>query len=370
MAGPIERIESASDDPVWHVTRHAEVRVLLSDERLGMPHALSAKALAGPRGTGMSRQAAARGRYEYTTHTNWRKTMNKVFSTATFDSAGPHIRQTAECLVDELAARTPPVELHESYTVPFSARVVCALLDVPAEDIPRFRAWTGDDHWPDTSRPEGGRDKLVGYARELVARRREQPGEDALSRLLLAGTLSPRVHDARVAELVAGALSFGWQTTGAFIDYGIILLLSHPDQRDLLLAKPELIPSAANEVLRLSRPPMLSGGGIHRQAHEDVDVGGITIRTGDKVLLDLSEANRDADVFPDPDRFDITRDPNPHLSFGYAFYLCNFARLSRSEIEIGLGTLFGRLPGLKLAAGADLPERPWLDQPRRVDVTW
>lgn len=370
MAGPIERIESASGDPFWHVTRHAEVRALLSDDRLGMPHKLSAKALAGPRGKGMTHQAAARGRFEYTTHTVWRKTMNKVFSTAAFVRARPYIRETAECLVDELAARTPPVELHDCYTVPFSARIMCALLDVPAEDIPRLRAWTGDDHWPDLSQPEGGQDKLVAYVRELVTRRREQPSGDALSRLLQVGTVGPRVHDARVTELMIGALSFGWQNPAAFIDYGILLLLSHPDQRDLLLAKPELIPSAANEVLRLSRPPILAEGGVHRHAHEDIDIDGITIRTGDMVMLDLSEANRDGDVFPDPDRFDITRDPNPHLAFGYAFYLCNFARLARFEIEIALGTLFARLPGLNLAASADLPERPWLDRPCRVSVTW
>jgi cytochrome P450 len=371
MARSIERIESRSGEWAWRVTRHAEVKALLADERLGMPHSMPARALAGPRGTGITRRAASRGQFEYSVHAAWRKAMNKVFSTRAFDSMVPVIRDTAAALVDELISEGPPADLHHRYSVPLTSQVMCALLSVPPDDIARFREWAEDGQaGPDAALSADGMAGLMSYAEHLIAHRRGKPADDTISALLRAGAGSEKVHETRTAGLLAGMLAFGWQTPASIIDSGVLLLLAHPGQRRLLQGDPALITGAANEVLRLSRPPLAVEGGVHRHAHADVEVDGVTIQTGDMILLDLMEANRDSQVFPDPERFEIRRDPNPHLSFGYAFYMCNFARLARSEIGIGLATLLGGIPGLQLAEQGHMPVSPWKEGPGKVTVIW
>jgi cytochrome P450 len=347
MERPIERIKSRSGDWTWRVTGHAEVKALLSDERIGMTNSMPARALAGPRGTGITRRAS-RGQFEYSIHSAWRKVMNKVFSARAFDSMVPVVTKTAEALVDDLVREGPPADVHDKYSVPLTAQVMCSLLGVPTADIARFREWAGDGQDGDGRAPSGdGMAQLMAYAEGLVAQRRGTHADDAVSALLGAASGSMRAHEGRVIRLLAGMLAFGWQTPASMIDSGVLLLLAHPAQRQLLQANPALVTRAADEVLRLSRPPLAVEGGVHRQAHADVDVGGVTIRTGDLVILDLMEANRDSQVFPDPERFEIRRDPNPHLAFGYAFYMCNFSRLARTEIGIGLTTILDGIPGLQ-----------------------
>jgi pentalenolactone synthase len=251
---------------------------------------------------------------------------------------------------------------------------MCALISVPFEDFLRFRHWTSDHAGgPAGARPADGMRQLMSYADRLVRDRRRQPGQDMLSALVSAGAASARVHDGRVTRLLAGMLAFGWETPASIIDTGLLLLLGNPEQRRLLQDEPLLAASAVEEVLRLSRPPVAVNGGLHRYAHADVAIGGVTFRTGDLVMLDLMAANRDSDVFPAAERFLVSRDPNPHLSFGHAFYLCNFARLARAEVSMALTTLLGTFPGLRLAedggrAGGFDPLRD--GSPAEVLVTW
>jgi cytochrome P450 len=354
MARPIERIKSRSGEWAWRVTRHAEVKALLSDERLGMTHSMPASALAGPRGAGLTRRAASRRQFEYSIHAAWRKVVNAVFSAKAFDSMAPVVTKVAEARVDDLVGAGPPADVHDGYSVPLTSEVICTLLGVPTADVSRFREWAGEGRNGSTPGPSAdGMARLTGYAQDLVARRRGAHADDAVSALLAAAPGSTKVHEGRVIRLLAGMLAFGWQTPASMIDSGVQLMLAHPAQRQLLRENPALLTRAVDEVLRLSPPPLAVEGGVHRHAHADVDVGGVTIRTGDLVLLDLMAANRDSGVFPDPERFEIRRDPNPHLSFGYAFYACNFSRLARTEIGIGLTTILDGIPGLQLPDQAD-----------------
>jgi cytochrome P450 len=275
-------------------------------------------------------------------------------------------------LVDELISKGPPANVHDRFSVPLTSQVMCVLLGVPQDDIPCFREWAGDGVEGAAVPSADGMEKLMSYAEQLLAQRRAMPADDAVSALLAAGTGSGKVHAVRSVKLLAGMLAFGWQTPASMIESGIALLLVHPAQRQLLREQPTLMPRAVDEILRLSRAPLAIEGGIHRQARADVTVGGVAIRKGDMILLDLMEANRDSDVFPDPERFDIRRDPNPHLAFGYAFYMCNFARLARSEIGIGLAALLDGLPGLRLAAQTDMsaPDSIWKESTEKLTVVW
>jgi pentalenolactone synthase len=152
--------------------------------------------------------------------------------------------------------------------------------------------------------------------------------------------------DEDIAGVAAALLFAGHETTVARIDYGTLLLLAHPDQCDAIRRDPELVEGAVEEILRIAVP---HSSGLPRYAKDDIDLAGVTIRAGDAVLLTSVVANRDAAAFPDPDRFDITRSPNPHLSFGHGPRFCIGAILARIELHAVFTALPRRFPALQLA---------------------
>jgi cytochrome P450 len=180
---------------------------------------------------------------------------------------------------------------------------------------------------------------LVGYMAELVGRKRRAPGEDVLSDLLTAE--DGGLGEDSIAFIGAALLFAGHETTVARIDIGALLLMAHPDQRDLLRRDPDVVPRAVEEILRVAAP---AGVGIPRYAKADIDIGGITIRSGDAVLLTGASANRDPEAFEDPHRFDIGRDPNPHLTFGHGPHYCIGAGLARVELREVFAALPARFP--------------------------
>ncbi len=357
MACSIERIETPAGDMAWHVTGHGEVRALLADQRLGRAHPDPAQAGRYAKADIAGRPAGGSDS-EYEEHAWWRRAMNKVFSPAGLERMTPAVRDIAHRTAAALARTAPPADLNEAYSTPLTSEVMCALLGVPASDIADFRKWTEQGaQATDIERSMGGIRLLMAYADRLVTERRARPGEDVVSVLLAAGRESPGVHKGRVVKLVAGMLAFGRETPASVIDSGVLLLLQHPGQRRLLQDDPSLVPSAVEEVLRLFKPPAATDRGLLRYAHTRIEIGGVAISAGDMVLLDLMAANRDADVFADPGRFIINREQNPHLTFGYGFYMCNFTKLARAEIGLALSTLLENFPKLDLAASPDELER-------------
>jgi pentalenolactone synthase len=353
MACAIERINTPAGDPAWHVTSHPEVRRLLADQRLGRAHPDPASA-GRYSDVDIAGRAAGGSESEYTEHAWWRKAMNKVFSPAGLERVTPSVQKIALQVADELAGMTPPIDLSEAYSTPLTSLVMCELLGVPAEDIADFRDWTEEGaQATDIERSMGGIRHLMSYAHGLVRESRKKGGDDVTSVLLAAGQEKPKVHEARVVKLLAGMLAFGRETPASVINWGTMLLLTNPDQRQLLRGNPQLLPQVVEEVLRLFKPPAATDHGLLRYANDDIAVGNVTVRAGDMVLLDAMAANHDGDVFEDPESFIITRDSNPHLTFGHGFYMCNFTKLARAEIGIALGTLFENFPALELAASAD-----------------
>ncbi|MFB7508237.1 cytochrome P450, partial [Streptomyces broussonetiae] len=243
--------------------------------------------------------------------------------------------------------------------------VICELLGVPYEDHDRFRAWfDGVSSMTNLERSTEARQNLSAYMYELARRKVDTPGEDLISDLVHSGTmeLTPRAPGSASAlddlSYVAASLLFaGYRTTAIKVDAGAVLLLSNEDQRAALYRDPALAEGAVEEVLRLSSPdlPLL------RYAREDIEIAGTHVKLGEAVLLSTLAANRDSSVFADPDRFDITRDPNPHLSFGHGPRLCIGTTLARIEIAAALRMLVQRFPSLRLAL-------PVEDLTRRNDV--
>lgn len=193
------------------------------------------------------------------------------------------------------------------------------------------------------------RNRVYGLLREYVTsvlrEKRMRPGAgllDTLQGAVRAGALTPE----ELVELGITLIAAGFLTTANLISNGIHALLTHPDQMDLLRRRPELMESAVEESLRYESPFAVAGG----PANQDFELGGQAIRCGEIVATSLLGANRDPRVFVEPDRFDITRNPNPHLAFAHGIHHCLGAPLARMECRIAVGSLVRRFPHIELAA--------------------
>ena len=347
--GPIARVRTAGED-AWLVTRYDEARTLLADRRLGLSNPnVKPSAKSAARGFMMALMAGDDYDTEATEHPQMRALLVPRFSTRRMRLMKSRIEQHVDELLDQLAAGTPPVDLHRALSFPLPTMVVCDLLGVPLADRERFGLWARGTF--DQSSDQNAADtfqKVVDYTTELVVRKRTEPGDDLLSELIAEdnGTLS----NAYIAHLGCAVLLFGYETTIARIDLGTLLLMRNPIQRAQLIERPELAPAAVEEILRLGVGGKGSNALIPRYAHEDIPVGDTLIRTGDAVMLAIGAANVDDRAFPDGDLLDLARDrPKTHLAFGHGTRHCIGRALARIELTAVFERLFRRLPDLRLA---------------------
>jgi cytochrome P450 len=241
---------------------------------------------------------------------------------------------------------------------PLPALVICELLGVPPPDREDFCLWQIEA--TQVSRPavaRGGLQSLWRYLGTLIERKRWLPGDDVVTDLLAAAKLDPELTDDGIAHLAAGLLFAGHAPVVAIIDRGMLLLLTHPDQREALRRDPALASAALEEIFRFPSPiermRTARRGGLTRYASVDVEVDGVTIRAGDTVMFAVQDANEDERVFPDAKRFDITREKNPHLSLSHGAHFCLGAPLARVELQYLFVRLFDRFPTLRLAVPLD-----------------
>jgi cytochrome P450 len=341
---PVTRVRTPAGDEAWLVTRHAEVKELFSDRRLGRSHPdpehapqiSNAAILGGPMGNYETEPAD---------HAQMRALLVPFFSAKRMAALRPRVEEMVDQLLDDLATRTPPVDLHKELSFPLPVMVICELLGVPFADREQFHIWsTNIANLYDRDRASAAMSSLTAYMRELVEHKRDQPGEDVLSGLCAAknGSLTTE----HIAGLGAGLLFAGHETTVVRIDLGTLLFLTHPDQRLALLEDPELIVSAVEEILRLSNT---GSSALPRYAREAIEIGDVTIQPGEAVLLSGGAANRDERVFREPDRFAVERHPNPHLTFGYGSHFCIGAPLARIELQAVFTRLLSRFSTLHLA---------------------
>jgi cytochrome P450 len=343
----IARVRTMVGDPAWLVTRYDEVKDLLSDERLGRSHPeperaarISPSALLGG--------ATPDHEDETRHHQRMRRLLALAFSARRMSMLRERVARLVDHLLDELDA--PPVDLHAGLAVPLPVMVICELLGAPYADRDRFRAWSTDLASLDAARSGAALREFVTYMHGLIADKRRAPGQDVISDLVAARDDPDRddLTDADIARTAATLLFAGHETTMVRIDLGVLLLITHPDQFRALRSDPTLLGGAVEEVLRLTGHSTV--GGLPRYTHTDVRVDGVTIPAGDAVLLATSAAHRDPRTFTNPDAFDITRAPNPHLAFGHGPRYCIGASLARVELQEVLGRIAERLPNLRLAA--------------------
>jgi cytochrome P450 len=247
------------------------------------------------------------------------------------------------------------MEAVREYGFPVPQRVICEMLGVPREDFALFERWSEalieippggelDEH---RTRSTQAMAEVAAYVRRLLALRRGTRGDDLISRLLAAEDDGSRLNEIELVAITFELIIAGHETTAKLIPNGLYLLLTDPEQFALAWEDGHLLASAVDEILRFENSVQMA---LPRVALDDVELRGRTIPKGDTVAVIVGSANRDAEVFASPDEFQVRRDPNDHIGFGFGSHFCIGHALARAEVRIALERLFQRFPGVRLAS--------------------
>ena len=288
-------------------------------------------------------------------HRRLRNLVQKAFTPARVEALDGRIRKITDELLDA-AARKPVVDLVADFALPLPLTVIAEVLGVPEADRATFRRLLNRLQ---NGSPSGLASlvrsyphmvRLNAFLRRLVALRREEPADDLVTALVRAEADGDRLSEDELVSMVFLLLFAGHETTVNLIGNGVLELVRHPEQLQLLREQPDLVDTAVDEMLRYTNPV---GVVAPRFATEDLEVAGVAIPRGSMVNLMIASANLDDAGFPDAGRFDITRTPNRHVSFGLGAHYCLGAPLARLEARIAIPALLRRFDRLELAVPAD-----------------
>ncbi len=283
-------------------------------------------------------------------HTDYRKPLSERFKARVMAAMEPAIRAICRDLF-AAAAEAGDVEFVHDVTSGLPSRVIGELMGLPEEDWPRIhemaeRNTSGQDDDYGSADSAGASVDMAMYAIEFVARRRGEPAREDLTSFILGSDFNGHpMDDIDFAKFFVQLVTAGNDTTKTMLSSGLLALLDHPDQLALLRADRSLVPGAVEEILRWANPLHY----FRRTATADTEIRGVPIAAGDKVAMYYTSANRDEDVFADPDRFDIRRDPNPHVSFGIGQHFCLGVHLARVEGRVFFDELLTAFPSIELA---------------------
>ncbi len=287
-------------------------------------------------------------------HDRLRGLLQSSFTPKHLETSRDRIQRTVDSLLDRVVARGA-MDFIRELAFPLPATVIAGLMGAPEEDLERIKAWSDRlaaylggavDERDNFGEASAGVGALVDYFHALLRERERQPREDLMSLMLRAELEGDRLtHDEVVANCIL-LLFAGHETTTNLLGNGLFHLLRHPAQASLLRADPSLLHGAVEECLRYDGPVPATV----KVATEDVPWHGRTIRRGDMVVPFMASANRDPRQFPDPDTFDVRRQPERHVAFGAGIHYCLGAWLARLEARLVLDAVFRRLPDLALAA--------------------
>ena len=338
----------------WLVARHADADAILRDHR---------NFASDPRRGTLTRhqQAILPPADEFTLllidppdHTRLRALVNKAFTSRAVGALEARIRATMAALLD--AIDDPGgFDLMTAVAQPLPIIVIAEMLGVPAGDRDRFRLWSAQRarlleptaSLRDRAIAQDAQQGFDAYFREIIAMRRREPRDDILSALAHAEDGGERLSEREMLNILRLLLIAGNETTTNLIGNGMLALLDNPDQLARLRADPDLLPTAVVELMRFEPPVQMT----FRRVRADCAVNAIEFRARDNIAVLIGAANRDPDVFEEPDRLDVGRAPCPHLSLGRGIHHCLGAQLARLEGRIAFEMLLERFARIDLLGG-------------------
>ncbi|MFJ9937617.1 cytochrome P450 [Streptomyces virginiae] len=355
---PVHRTKLPSGVEAWLVTRYADARQALADQRLSKNPAHHAEPAHAKGKTGIPGERKAELmthllNIDPPDHTRLRRLVSKAFTPRRVAEFAPRVQALTDHLIDGFAGRGEADLIHE-FAFPLPIYAICEMLGVPREDQDDFRDWAGMmiRHG---GGPRGGVARSVkqmrAYLGELIHRKRDDLGDDLISDLIRASDHGDHLTEGEATAMAFILLFAGFETTVNLIGNGVHSLFMNPDQRERLqtsLAAGEsgLLATGVEELLRYDGPVELA---TWRFATEPLTLGGERVETGDPVLVVLAAADRDPERFADPDTLDLSRADNQHLGYGHGIHYCLGAPLARLEGQTALATLLTRLPDLELS---------------------
>ena len=331
---------------LWQVFRYHEVLAVISDytrfssQALGREGSLFADTLIAKDPPG---------------HRKLRNLVNQAFTPRAVARLSGRITQITQELLDQVCPQGT-MDIVSDLAFPLPAKIIAELLGVPAQDWNIFQRWARmDSSSPGAvvSSPQAGRtmrEEMFDYFSRLLHERRRTPREDLISALAQAEVDGERLSERELLSFCTLLLIAGQETTKNLIADAIVCFTSHPETLERLIHEPALMPTAIEEVLRYLPPVWF----LFRLTKADVELGGQRIPARQFVLAWTASANRDPAHFPDPDRFDIEREPNRHLAFGHGVHFCVGAPLARLEARIALPMVLEQLQGLRRVEGVPI----------------
>jgi cytochrome P450 len=351
---PVHRTTLPDGRSVWLVTRYEDVLAIFKDKRFvkDWRKVMTPEQLAQipPIPEVMKPLSQNMLDTDPPDHERLRALVSKAFTPKLIERMRPRVQAKADVLLDAVEDRGR-MDLIDDYAFPLPIIVIAELLGVSSEDRNKFREWS-DAAVSGNATKEYLEEVLIphmqaftDYLRALFKEKHKHPTEDLISALVRAEEAGEKLNEDELLGMVFLLLVAGHETTVNLIGNGVLALLQHPDQLQRLRAEPSLIKPAVEELLRYDGPVETS---TERFAKEDVVIGGTVIPRGEMVLVVIAAADRDPERFRDPDAVDITRADNRHLAFGKGIHHCLGAPLARMEGQIAIGTLFRRMPELRL----------------------
>ncbi|MFC4941993.1 cytochrome P450 family protein [Pseudonocardia sp. GCM10023141] len=341
---PVRKVATPGGE-VWMISRYADVRAALADQRLSKDwrHTLPVEERAAAPESPLPMMILM----DPPGHTRLRKLVSRSFTLRRMEALRPRVREIAARLLADLPA-TGTVDIMAEYAFLLPVFVICELLGVPPEDRDDFASWSNvmiDESTQDQSMAAAA--KLAEYLSALIAKKRENPDDALISALIEEVDDGDRFSEQELVGMAMILLIAGHETTVNLVGNGLLALLTHPEQLALLRAKPDLMSSAVEEFLRWDSP-------VHtapiRFTAEDVEYAGVTIPAGAVVSLSLAAANRDT-RFDDAAELKVDRDASGHVAFGHGLHHCLGAQLARIEGQEAIGLLLEQRP--ELALGVD-----------------
>jgi cytochrome P450 len=348
--------------PVWVVTRYADVATVLKDPRFNKDPFATVRLPAMMREQlGISEAEVRTADVEVLSmlfldppqHTRVRSFFSRAFTPKMISGLRPRIQQITDKRLSKVMS-AGKMDVIEAIACPLPVIVIAELLGFPPEDYPLYKKWSDDftaalglNPTPaEQAAAVTSRQELHEYFDRLVPKLARSPGDHLLGALLAMEDEPGGLSREEIFINSALLLAAGHETTTNLIGNGLWHLLNHPDQLALLRADPSLIESAVDELLRFDSPVQW----VSRVVREPLELSGVPLKSGTIVIASLGSANRDPDQFTCPDRLDLRRSDNKHLSFGSGVHFCLGAALARMEAQIAIGTMLARLPNLRLAS--------------------